>query len=138
MPMVFWIVGFFNGSPQIGGEVKRARFHPIHLPGGCRFGQWRGGRPDRCASLQVHRYDFLELAGYLWFNNPEALNLGVQPDFNFLVNIIARSAPVAALLGLGYIFWATNGTPQHHRPCHPHPACLLLRPAWPPIGMGEG
>ena len=112
MPMVFWIVGFFNGSPQIGGEVKRARSTQFISQVVAVLGN--GGVVAIIALLLSSKIGmtFLNALGYLWFNNSAALGLGVQPDFNFLVNIIARSIPVAGLLGLAYIFWATNGTPN--------------------------
>lgn len=112
MPMVFWIVGFFNGSPQIGGEVKRARSTQFVAQVIAVLGN---GAIVALIAVLIARnigMDFMNSLGYLWFNQPEALNLGVQPDFNFLVNVIARSIPIAALLGLAYIFWATNGTPN--------------------------
>ncbi len=112
MPMVFWIVGFFNGSPQIGGEVKKAR--STQFTSMVTATLVNGGVVALLAIL-VNRFigsTFLNSLGYLFFNNAEALNMGVTPDFNFLVNVIARSTPVAALLGLAYVLWATNGTPN--------------------------
>lgn len=112
MPLVFWIVGFFNGSPQIGGEVKRARSTQfismviaVLINGGV-------------VALLAIMVDvligrrFLAALGFLWFEHADLLKLGVTPDFNFMVSLLSRSAPVAALLGLGYVFWATNGTPN--------------------------
>jgi amino acid transporter len=112
MPMVFWIVGFFNGSPQIGGEVKRAR--STQFIAQVIAVLVNGGIVALIAILVSSKIGmpFLNSLGYLWFNKPDVLGLGVQPDFNFLVNIIARSIPVAGLLGIAYIFWATNGTPN--------------------------
>ncbi len=112
MPMVFWIVGFFNGSPQIGGEVKRAR--STQFISQVVAVLVNGGVVALIALLLSSKIGmhFLNSLGFLWFNHGDLLGLGVQPDFNFLVNIIARSIPVAGLLGIAYIFWATNGTPN--------------------------
>ncbi len=112
MPMVFWIVGFFNGSPQIGGEVKKAR--STQFTSMVVATLFNGGVVALLAILvnQFIGSNFLNSLGYLYFNNPAVLNLGVAPDFNFLVNVIARSTPVAALMGLAYVLWATNGTPN--------------------------
>lgn len=112
MPLVFWIVGFFNGSPQIGGEVKRARSTQfISMVVAVLI---NGGIVTLLAILVdvLIGRRFLASLGYLWYSSPEALNLGVAPDINFMVSILSRSAPVVALLGLGYVFWATNGTPN--------------------------
>jgi amino acid transporter len=111
MPMVFWIVGFFNGSPQIGGEVKKAR--STQFTAMVTATLVNGGIVALLAIL-VARYiglTFLNSLGYLFFNGG-VQGLAVTPDFNFMVNVIARSTPVAALLGLAYILWATNGTPN--------------------------
>jgi amino acid transporter len=111
MPMVFWIVGFFNGSPQIGGEVKKARSTQfISMVVAVLV---NGGVVALLAILvdQVIGLRFLNALGYLNFNGG-VKGMTVAPDFNFMVNVIARSAPVAALLGLAYVLWATNGTPN--------------------------
>ncbi len=111
MPMVFWIVGFFNGSPQIGGEVKRAQSTQfISMVIAVLV---NGGIVALLAILvnQVIGWPFLNSLGYLFFNGG-VKGMTVTPDFNFMVNVIARSAPVAALLGLAYVLWATNGTPN--------------------------
>ena len=111
MPMVFWIVGFFNGSPQIGGEVKKAR--STQFVSMVVAVLVNGGIVALLAIL-VEKFiglPFLNSLGYLYFNGG-VKGLAVTPDFNFMVNVIARSAPVAALLGLAYVLWATNGTPN--------------------------
>lgn len=111
MPMVFWIVGFFNGSPQIGGEVKKARSTQFKS---MVIAVLVNGGIVALLAILVTKFiglEFLNSLGYLFFNGG-AIGLSVAPDFNFLVNVIARSAPVAALLGLGYVLWATNGTPN--------------------------
>ncbi|MDR3574377.1 MAG: APC family permease [Anaerolineaceae bacterium] len=112
MPMVFWIVGFFNGSPQIGGEVKKSR--STQFTSMVTATLVNGGVVALLAIL-VSRFignTFLNSLGYLYFNNAAILKLGVNPDFNFLVNVVARSVPVAGLLGIAYVLWATNGTPN--------------------------
>jgi amino acid transporter len=112
MPMVFWIVGFFNGSPQIGGEVKKAR--STQYVSMVTATLVNGAVVALLAILvaNVIGLEFLNSLGYLYFNNAGALGLSVAPDFNFLVNVLARSAPVAGLMGLAYVLWATNGTPN--------------------------
>jgi amino acid transporter len=112
MPMVFWIVGFFNGSPQIGGEVKKARSTQYVS---MVVATLVNGAVVALLAILVAKsigLEFLNSLGYLFFNNGAALGMSVVPDFNFLVNVIARSAPVAGLLGLAYVLWATNGTPN--------------------------
>ncbi len=111
MPMAFWIVGYFNGSPQIGGEVKKAK--STQFTAMVTATLVNGGIVALLAIL-VQRFiglEFLNSLGYLFFNGG-VQGLAVTPDFNFMVNVIARSTPVAALLGLAYILWATNGTPN--------------------------
>lgn len=112
MPMVFWIVGYFNGSPQIGGEVKKSRSTQFVS---MVVATLVNGGVVALLAILVNKFigsQFLNSLGYLFFNSPDTLKLGVAPDFNFLVNVIARSAPVAALMGLAYVLWATNGTPN--------------------------
>ncbi len=111
MPMAFWIVGYFNGSPQIGGEVKKARSTQFTAMVTATLAN--GGIVALLAIL-VQKFiglEFLNSLGYLYFNGGVS-GLAVTPDFNFMVNVIARSTPIAALLGLAYILWATNGTPN--------------------------
>jgi APA family basic amino acid/polyamine antiporter len=111
MPMVFWIVGFFNGSPQIGGEVKKARSTQFVA---MVVAVLVNGAIVALLAILVGQFiglQFLNSLGYLFFNGG-VQGMTVTPDFNFLVNVIARSAPVAALLGLAYVLWATNGTPN--------------------------
>lgn len=112
MPMVFWMVGFFNGSPQIGGEVKKARSTQYVA---MVVATLVNGAVVALLALLVAKaigLEFLNSLGYLFFNNGAALGMSAAPDFNFLVNVIARSVPVAGLLGLAYVIWATNGTPN--------------------------
>ncbi|HEX9013204.1 MAG TPA: APC family permease [Anaerolineaceae bacterium] len=111
MPMVFWIVGFFNGSPQIGGEVKKARSTQFTA---MVTAVLVNGGIVAVLALLVSKFiglQFLNSLGYLFFNGG-VKGLSVTPDFNFLVNVTARSIPVAGLLGLAYVLWATNGTPN--------------------------
>jgi len=112
MPMVFWIVGFFNGSPQIGGEVKKSRSTQFTS---MVVAVLINGGVVALFAILVNYFigsEFLNSLGYLYFNNAAALGMTVAPDFNFLVNVIARSAPVAGLMGIAYVLWATNGTPN--------------------------
>jgi amino acid transporter len=112
MPLVFWIVGFFNGSPQIGGEVKRARSTQFTA---MVIATLVNGAVVALLAILVQTLiggRFLSCLGFLWWEHPDLLGLSVTPDFNFLVSVLSRSAPVVALLGLGYVFWATNGTPN--------------------------
>lgn len=112
MPMVFWIVGFFNGSPQIGGEVKKARSTQYVS---MVVATLVNGAVVAILAILVAStigLEFLNSLGYLFFNNAAVLGMSVAPDFNFLVNVIARSAPVAGVLGIAYVLWATNGTPN--------------------------
>jgi amino acid transporter len=111
MPMVFWIVGFFNGSPQIGGEVRKARSTQFVS---MVIAVLVNGAVVALLAILVNKIiglTFLNAVGYLNFNGG-VKGMTVAPDFNFMVNVIARSAPVAALLGLAYVLWATNGTPN--------------------------
>ncbi len=112
MPLVFWIVGFFNGSPQIGGEVKRARSAQFIA---MVVAVLINGAIVALLAVLVNTViggRFLSSLGYLWFNQGALLKLGSQPDFNFMVSVLARSAPVVGFLGLGYLFWAINATPN--------------------------
>jgi amino acid transporter len=112
MPLVFWIVGFFNGSPQIGGEVKRARSTQFIAQ---VVAVMINGAIVALLAIMVNALiggKFLACLGYLFYAKPDLLNMGVTPDFNFMISVLSRSAPVIGLMGLGYLFWAINGTPN--------------------------
>jgi len=55
---------------------------------------------------------FLGSLGFLFFEHGDVLNMSVQPNFNFLVSLLTQSAPIIALIGIGYAFWTLNGTPN--------------------------
>ena len=112
MPLVFWMVGYFAMSQVISGEVRNARSSQYFamvivtlLYGAAIF----------VITALVLRYigsAFLGSLGFLFFEHGDVLNMSVQPNFNFLVSLLTQSAPIIALIGIGYAFWTLNGTPN--------------------------
>lgn len=112
MPLVFWMVGYFAMSQVVSGEVKSARSSQYLamvvvtlLYGAAIF----------IITALVIRYigtTFLGSLGFLYFEHPDVINMTVQPNFNYLVSLLTQSAPVIALVGIGYAFWTLNGTPN--------------------------
>jgi APA family basic amino acid/polyamine antiporter len=112
MPLVFYMLGYFAMSQVISGEVKNARNSQyiamvvITLIYGVVIAL------ITFLTIRAMGTTFLGSLGFLYFAHPEALNMTAQPNFNFLVSILTQSAPIIGLIGLGYVFWTLNGTPN--------------------------
>src|SRR3981081_1660176 len=87
LPWVFFVVGYAQGSAQIGGEVRRAsRNQYLAMVGG---GFVNGGVLARVVPAPVHAVgtNWIGSVGFLAGSDPSLLNLpgGVPPSFNFIV-----------------------------------------------------
>jgi amino acid transporter len=113
LPWVFFVVGYAQGSAQIGGEVKRA----------ARNQYWAmvGGVLINGAALALLVLIFTGAVGSHWIgslgylsnNDPSALNLpgSALPGFNFVVSLLTHNVLLLLILGIGFVMWAVNGTP---------------------------
>jgi amino acid transporter len=113
LPWVFFVVGYAQGSAQIGGEVKHAaRNQYIAMVGGVLVN-------GLMLALLVIAYtqavgvSWIGSVGYLASNNASLLNLpgNLSPSFNFIVSLLTGSVLVPIIIGIGFIFWALMGTP---------------------------
>ena len=113
LPWVFFVVGYAQGSAQIGGEVKRAaRNQYIAMVGGVLVN-------GAVLAILVIVFtsavgvNWIGSVGYLANTNPALLNLpgGVPPSFNFIVSILTGNLLVPILIGIGFVLWALLGTP---------------------------
>ncbi len=113
LPWVFFVVGYAQGSAQIGGEVKRAsRSQYLAMVGGVLI----NGLVLALlviAFTQAVGVNWIGSVGYLANNNASLLNLpgNLSPSFNFIVSLLTGNVLVPLIIGIGFIFWALMGTP---------------------------
>jgi len=113
LPWVFFVVGYAQGSAQIGGEVKRAsRSQYYAMVGGVLI---NGLVLAVIVLLTTHAVgtSWLRSVDYLSANDPSKLGLpgGLPPGVNFLVALLTHNIVLLALLGVGFVIWALMGTP---------------------------
>jgi amino acid transporter len=113
LPWVFFVVGYAQGSAQIGGEVKRAsRSQYLAMVGGVLI---NGAVLVLLviAFSQAVGINWIGSVGYLSINNASLLNLpgNLSPSFNFIVSLLTGNVLVPLIIGIGFIFWALMGTP---------------------------
>jgi amino acid transporter len=113
LPWVFFVVGYAQGSAQIGGEVKRAsRSQYYAMVGGVLI---NGLVLAVIVLLTTHAVgtSWLRSVDYLAANDPSKLGLpgGLPPGVNFLVALLTHNIVLLALLGVGFVIWALMGTP---------------------------
>ena len=108
LPWVFFVVGYAQGSAQIGGEVKQApRNQYIAMVGGVLING---------AVLAILVWLFTSAVGIDWMGAlgavpADKLGMSVQPGFNFIVSLLTDSPILLAIIGIGFVMWAVNGTP---------------------------
>jgi amino acid transporter len=113
LPWVFFVVGYAQGSAQIGGEVKHAtRSQYLAMVGGVLI----NGLMLALLVIvftQAVGTNWIGSIGYLSNNKPSLLNLpgNLAPSFNFIVSLLTGSVLVPLFIGIGFIFWAVMGTP---------------------------
>jgi len=113
LPWVFFVVGYAQGSAQIGGEVKQAaRSQYFAMVGGVLL---NGAMLAllMIAFTQAVGINWIGSVGYLFINNAALLNLpgGIPPSFNFIVSLVSGNIIIPLIIGIGFIFWALMGTP---------------------------
>src|SRR5205807_4543755 len=113
LPWVFFVVGYAQGSAQIGGEVKQAaRSQYFAMVGGVLL---NGAMLALLviAFTQAVGVSWIGSVGYLFLNNPALLNLpgGIPPSFNFIVSLLSGNIIIPLIIGIGFVFWALLGTP---------------------------
>ncbi len=113
LPWVFFVVGYAQGSAQIGGEVKHSsRSQYLAMVGGVLV---NGAMLALLvfAFTQAVGVNWIGSVGYLSINNPNILNLpgNLSPSFNFIVSLISGNVLVPLIIGIGFVFWALLGTP---------------------------
>ena len=110
---MFFVVGYAQGSAQIGGEVKRAsRSQYFAMVGGVLI----NGAVLAVIVLIYQRAVGSEWASSLSFLNntaPDKLNLpgGIPPSINMIASLLTGSTIILLLIGVGFILWALMGTP---------------------------
>ncbi len=113
LPWVFFVVGYAQGSAQIGGEVKQAaRSQYFAMVGGVLL---NGAMLALLviAFTQAVGINWIGSVGYLFINNASLLNLpgGIPPSFNFIVSLVSGNIIIPLIIGIGFVFWALMGTP---------------------------
>ena len=113
LPWVFFVVGYAQGSAQIGGEVKRAsRSQYVAMVGGVLI---NGLVLAIIVLLTTHAVgtSWLRSVDYLAANDPAKLGLpaGFPPGVNFLAALLTHNVLLLALIGIGFVIWALMGTP---------------------------
>ncbi|MEA2634323.1 MAG: basic amino acid/polyamine antiporter, family [Chloroflexota bacterium] len=113
LPWVFFVVGYAQGSAQIGGEVKRAaRTQRIAMVGGVLIN-------GAVLALLVILFtsalgvNWIGSLGYLANNAPAKLGLPgtLTPGFNFIVSLLTQNVVILLVIGIGFVLWALLGTP---------------------------
>jgi amino acid transporter len=113
LPWVFFVVGYAQGSAQIGGEVKHAaRSQYLAMVGGVLL---NGAMLALLVIVftQAVGVNWIGSVGYLSINNPTVLNLpgSLSPSYNFIVSLLTGNVLVPLIIGIGFVFWALLGTP---------------------------
>jgi amino acid transporter len=113
LPWVFFVVGYAQGSAQIGGEVRHAsRTQYLAMVGGVLV---NGVMLLllAIAFLKAVGINWIGSVGYLSINNPALLNLpgNLSPSFNLIVSLASGNVIVPIIIGLGFFLWALMGTP---------------------------
>ena len=113
LPWVFFVVGYAQGSAQIGGEVKRAsRTQYFAMVGGVLI---NGAVLAAIVLIYQHAVgsQWANSLSYLSNTSPDTLATpgGVPASINMLASLLTGSVPILLLIGIGFILWALMGTP---------------------------
>jgi amino acid transporter len=113
LPWVFFVVGYAQGSAQIGGEVRRAsRNQYLAMVGGVLVN-------GAVLALMVILFTrdlgtrWIGSLGFLNSDDPARLGLpgGLLPGFNLIISSLTHNVVVLVFIGIGFVFWALLGTP---------------------------
>ncbi len=113
LPWVFFVVGYAQGSAQIGGEVKRAsRTQYFAMVGGVLI---NGFVLALIVLLYKHTVGNTWGSSLSYLNNtaPDKLALpgGLPPSIVLMGSMLTGSVPLLLLIGVGFVLWALMGTP---------------------------
>jgi amino acid transporter len=113
LPWVFFVVGYAQGSAQIGGEVKRAsRTQYFAMVGGVLI---NGLVLAGIVLAYQHAVGGKWAASLSYLNNtaPDKLGMpgGVPASINMLASVLTGSVPILLLIGVGFVLWSVMGTP---------------------------
>ncbi|WP_424535323.1 APC family permease [Sphaerisporangium viridialbum] len=113
LPWVFFVVGYAQGSAQIGGEIKRASKTQYRAMVG---GVLINGLVLALLTIVLTSHvspQWLGSLGYLAGAAPDTLGLpaGLPPGFNFLAALLTHNVFLLLLIGVGFVIWAVMGTP---------------------------
>ena len=113
LPWVFFVVGYAQGSAQIGGEVKRAsRTQYFAMVGGVLI---NGAVLATVVMIYQHAVgsEWANSLSYVSNTAPDKLATpgGVPASINYLASILTGSIPLLLVIGIGFILWALMGTP---------------------------
>jgi amino acid transporter len=113
LPWVFFVVGYAQGSAQIGGEVKRAsRSQYFAMVGGVLI---NGAVLAFIVWAYEHAvgHDWAASLSYLSNTGSTKLALpgGVPAGINLIASLLTGSVPLLIIIGVGFILWALMGTP---------------------------
>lgn len=113
IPWVFFVVGYAQGSAQIGGEVKRASK--------TQYFAMVGGVLINGAVLAAIVWAYQSAVGQDWarslsfMNNNAAAKLnmpgGIPAGINLITSLLTGSIPLLIIMGVGLLLWAVMGTP---------------------------
>lgn len=108
LPWVFFVVGYSQGSAQIGGEVKHASTN--------QYVAMVGGVLINGTVLAILVWLFTRAVGIDWMGAlgavpADKLGMTVQPGFNFIASVLTDSPILLAIIGIGFVVWAVGGTP---------------------------
>ncbi|MFL6099205.1 MAG: APC family permease [Actinomycetales bacterium] len=113
LPWVFFVVGYAQGSAQIGGEVKRAsRNQYFAMVGGVLI---NGAALALIVLLYQHTVGSTWAGSLSYLNNtaPDKLSIpgGLPPSITLIGSMLTGSVPLLLIIGVGFILWALMGTP---------------------------
>ncbi|RCG32506.1 APC family permease [Sphaerisporangium album] len=113
LPWVFFVVGYAQGSAQIGGEIKRASKTQYRAMVG---GVLINGLVLALLTIVLTSHvtpEWLGSLGYLASAAPDTLGLpaGLPPGFNFLAALLTHNVFLLLIIGIGFVIWAVMGTP---------------------------
>jgi amino acid transporter len=113
LPWVFFVVGYAQGSAQIGGEVKRAsRTQYFAMVGGVLI---NGLVLALIVLIYQHTIGTQRGASLSYLNNtaPDKIGLpgGLQPSITLIASMLTGSVPLLLVIGVGFVLWALMGTP---------------------------
>lgn len=113
LPWVFFVVGYAQGSAQIGGEVKRAsKTQYFAMVGGVLI-----NGAVLAAIVWIYQsavgQDWARSISFLSNNAAGKLNMpgGIPAGINLIASLLTGSIPLLIIMGVGLLLWAVMGTP---------------------------